>query len=84
MSVQSREDIWQQLAACRGPNQSIFFPPPRLERRSEKRGREARAKEVCGSCSVQSECLSYALTIREQHGIWGGLTENERREILNT
>lgn len=83
MSAQTRDDLWQQLAACRGPNQAIFFPPPRLERRSEKRGREQRAKEVCQSCGVQEECLAYSLTIREQHGIWGGLTENERRELLN-
>lgn len=82
MSVHELEATWQKGAACRGPNQAIFFPPPRLERRSEKRLREARAKEICMSCSVQPSCLSYALSIREQHGIWGGLTENERRESL--
>lgn len=73
--------MWQQLAACRGPHQAIFFPPPRLERRSEKRSREQRAKEICSGCGVQQQCLEYALAIREQHGIWGGLTENERREV---
>ncbi len=83
MSVHELEVTWQKGAACRGPNQAIFFPPPRLERRSEKRQREARAKEICMSCPVQASCLSYALSIREQHGIWGGLTENERRESLS-
>ena len=34
------------------------------------------------TCSVRDDCLSYALTIREQHGIWGGLSESERRELL--
>ncbi len=82
MSVHQLEQLWQQGAACRGPNQAIFFPPPRLERRSEKRLREARAKEICLSCPVRQPCLEYALTIREQHGIWGGLTENERRASL--
>ncbi len=82
MSVHELEVTWQKGAACRGPNQAIFFPPPRLERRSEKRMREARAKEICTSCPVQTSCLNYALSIREQHGIWGGLTENERRESL--
>lgn len=77
-------DTWQHRAACRGPNQIIFFPPPKLERRSEKRMREARAKEICMSCVVQNSCLDYALSIREQHGIWGGKTENERREALAT
>lgn len=82
MSVQQLELQWQHRAACRGPNQIIFFPPPRLERRTEKRQREQRAKEICGGCSVQQECLDYALSIREQHGIWGGSTESERRERL--
>lgn len=83
MSIQEVNVLWQQGAACRGPNQIIFFPPARLERRSDKRMREARAKEICESCRVQGECRDYALGIREQHGIWGGLTENERREITN-
>lgn len=43
--------------------------------------RERRAKEICASCPVQVDCRSYALTIGEQHGIWGGLTEVERRTI---
>jgi len=77
------DDRWQLRAACRGPNQVIFFPPSQLERRSDKRRREQRAKEICSTCSVQTDCLGYALDIREQHGIWGGSTENERRERLN-
>lgn len=81
MSVQEVSDLWQQAAACRGPNQVIFFPPPRLERRSDKRLREQRAKEICQMCSVRLECLNFAIDIREQHGIWGGMTENERREV---
>lgn len=75
--------IWQLGAACRGPHQAIFFPPPQLERRAEKRGREARAREICQSCSVQETCLQYAMTVGEQHGIWGGLNEHERRELLS-
>ncbi|MEM7340922.1 MAG: WhiB family transcriptional regulator [Actinomycetota bacterium] len=70
---------WQNRAACRGPNQAIFFPPPQSERRSDKRRRERRAKEICAECPVVSECREYAIGVREQHGIWGGLTEVERR-----
>jgi WhiB family redox-sensing transcriptional regulator len=81
VSIQEVSDLWQQAAACRGPNQVIFFPPARLERRTDKRRREARAKEICLTCSVKDPCLDYAVGIREQHGIWGGLTENERREV---
>ena len=73
---------WQMKAACRGPHATVFFPPPRPERRDEKRRREAEAKEICRSCPVRDACLQYALGIREQHGIWGGLSENERREML--
>lgn len=81
MSVQHVEVLWQDRAACRGPNHGIFFPPSQLERRSEKRMREKRAKEICASCPVLAECRHYAITIREQHGIWGGLTEGERRLV---
>jgi WhiB family redox-sensing transcriptional regulator len=84
MSAHQLEQLWQQGAACRGPHQAIFFPPPRLERRSEKRIREQRAKEICWACPVRQPCLDYALSIREQHGIWGGLTETERRATLTS
>jgi WhiB family redox-sensing transcriptional regulator len=81
MSIQEipLDVIWQNRAACRGPNQAIFFPPPQMERRSDKRLRERRAKEICSECAVQADCRRYAIEIREQHGIWGGLTEVERR-----
>ena len=72
---------WQLKAACRGPQAVVFFPPTSPERRDEKRFRESNAKAICEQCSVRSDCLSYALTIREQHGIWGGLSESERREL---
>ena len=81
MSVQHVDVLWQQRAACRGPNHDIFFPPSQMERRSEKRLRERRAKEICASCPVLADCRTYALQIREQHGIWGGLTEGERRLV---
>ena len=41
-----------------------------------------RAKSICKVCPVNVECLEYALTIREPYGIWGGLTETERRGML--
>ena len=74
---------WQRAAACRGPHaQAIFYPPTRSERKDEKASRERQAKEICQSCSVAGDCLEYAVTSREQHGIWGGLTEVERRIYL--
>ncbi len=81
MAIRNDQAQWQIRAACRGPQAVVFFPPTHPERRDEKRFREDNAKEICGSCSVRGECLSYALSIREQHGIWGGLSEAERREL---
>jgi WhiB family redox-sensing transcriptional regulator len=69
-------------AACRGPQAAVFFPPPQFERKDEKLERERRAKDICATCSVRMPCLDYALDIREPHGIWGGLNEAERKELL--
>ena len=74
-------EVWQPEAACKGPYHEVFYPPTKTERRRDKRKREARAKEICLRCPVIDECREYSFTVREQHGIWGGLTENERNEI---
>lgn len=81
MALRSETANWQLQAACRGPHAAVFFPPTRTERREEKRQREIHAKAICAKCSVRTECLTYALEIREQHGIWGGLNEIERHEL---
>ena len=73
---------WQHRAACRGEVAGLFFPETSLETREERRGREARAKAICATCEVRTECLEYALRARETHGIWGGLNEYERRAVL--
>jgi len=62
---------WRQLAACRGTDLDVFFP---------ERGETARpAQQVYTACPVRQPCLEYALSNRITHGIWGGLTERERR-----
>jgi len=73
---------WQFDAACRGEDSSLFFAPNYFEKREEKDGREAKAKAICVRCPVRSICLDYALRTRETHGIWGGLNELERRQLL--
>ncbi|HEX9123092.1 MAG TPA: WhiB family transcriptional regulator [Actinomycetota bacterium] len=73
---------WQQEAACRGADASLFFAPNYFERREEKLAREVKAKAFCARCPVREECLEYALRIREPHGIWGGMNEFERRQLL--
>jgi WhiB family redox-sensing transcriptional regulator len=82
MSVQRLEETWELRAACRGPQAAVFFPPAHSERRDEKADRELRAKAICSSCCVKRDCLEYALSIREPHGIWGGMNEHERRNLL--
>lgn len=73
---------WQFDAACRGEDSSLFFAPNYFEKREEKGAREAKAKALCARCPVRRPCLEYALGVREPHGIWGGLNEFERRQLL--
>ena len=82
MGIQTVNQTWQLRAACRGPESTLFFPPTASERKEEREARETKAKSICKACSVQQACLDYALDIREPHGIWGGLNEHERRELL--
>ncbi len=64
---------WQRLANCLGLDPDVFFP---------ERGASTReAKEVCRGCVVRSECLDFAVDNGERFGIWGGLSERERRKV---
>ena len=76
------EEVWQAKAACRGPHSVVFFPPSRAERKDERMARERSAKEICRTCPVVQSCLDYAVRIREANGIWGGLNEAERKQIV--
>jgi WhiB family redox-sensing transcriptional regulator len=64
---------WQADALCAQTDPEAFFP--------EKGGSTRDAKKVCGACMVKSECLEYALENDERFGIWGGLSERERRRL---
>lgn len=75
-------ESWQDRAACKGPQAAAFFPPTHSERKEEKAAREAKAKAICRHCVVRMECLEYAISIREPHGIWGGLNETERKQLV--
>jgi WhiB family redox-sensing transcriptional regulator len=64
---------WQDQANCRGANADLFFP---------ERGASTRtAKSICRECQAREECLEFAITTGEKFGIWGGLSERERRRI---
>lgn len=78
--VQKPEE-WQEAAACRTADSSVFFHPAG-ERGNQHDAREAAAKRICAECPVMAECGQAALARREQYGVWGGMTEDERRKIL--
>lgn len=65
---------WQGRAACRGVDPEVFFPTAYDD--------AWRAKEICAGCPVRIDCLAFSLRNRERYGVWGGLTESERGELL--
>jgi WhiB family redox-sensing transcriptional regulator len=67
------EASWHERALCAQTDPEAFFP--------EKGGSTREAKRVCTGCEVRSECLEYALAKDERFGIWGGLSERERRRL---
>lgn len=73
---------WLLDAACKGEHTAAFFPPAHFERKELRLARERHAKAICAQCAVASECLDYALRTREPHGVWGGLNEVERRQLI--
>jgi WhiB family redox-sensing transcriptional regulator len=64
---------WQDRALCAQTDPEAFFP--------EKGGSTREAKKICLGCEVRNECLEYALAHDERFGIWGGLSERERRRL---
>jgi WhiB family transcriptional regulator, redox-sensing transcriptional regulator len=77
------EAEWREDAACLAYPAVLFFGLDDSETPAERRSREERAKRVCYTCSVRHDCLEYALATKEPYGIWGGLTEIERRGRLH-
>ena len=64
---------WQEQALCAETDPEAFFP--------EKGGSTREAKKICTGCEVKAQCLEYALSNDERFGIWGGLSERERRRL---
>ena len=67
---------WLEYAACAGVDADLFFPVGNGDSVGEQ---TADAKRVCAGCPVKSECLDWALETRQYTGVWGGLSERERR-----
>jgi len=64
---------WRYRAACRGADLTVFFPG--------RGGSAEPARQICAGCPVRQPCLDYALSHGITHGIWGGLTERDRRPL---
>ena len=67
------DERWRQHAACKHHPRHWWF--------DDEQNRFATAKAICKTCPVRTECLNYALSLDNMHGIWGGTTSNERRTI---
>lgn len=68
-----RPELWTEKALCAQTDPDAFFP--------EKGGTTKPGKRICQGCEVRDECLKYALDNDERFGIWGGLSERERRRL---
>lgn len=64
---------WHELAGCRGADTDLFF--------IERGGSSREAKRICEGCVVRGECLTFAVEHREEWGVWGGMTERERKVV---
>jgi WhiB family redox-sensing transcriptional regulator len=71
--IAAGDESWRLDGLCAETDPEAFFP--------EKGGSTRDAKRVCAGCPVRSECLEYALGNDERFGIWGGLSERERRRV---
>lgn len=73
MNADARLALLAAHGACTPATQHLFFPPPGSDGHA--------AKAICATCPVIAECLDYALSAGERHGVWGGLTEAERERL---
>jgi WhiB family redox-sensing transcriptional regulator len=72
------EQNWWSAATCRSADPELFFPISAFGQALEQ---VEEAKAICARCPVRRQCLAFALRTRQAHGIWGGMTEEERAFI---
>lgn len=78
LALANADYTWRTRAICRDTDPDLFFP---VGTTGQALVQIARAKEVCGECPVKTDCLDYALETNQDSGIWGGLDEEQRRNI---
>jgi WhiB family transcriptional regulator, redox-sensing transcriptional regulator len=69
------QENWRSLAACQSADPDLFFP---VSSSGQSIAQVAQAKAICAGCQVRRECLAFALRTHQVHGVWGGLSEQER------
>lgn len=74
-------DDWRDRSLCRDSDPELFFP---IGTTGHAIDQIDAAKEVCERCTVQAECLEFALATNQEAGVWGGTTEDERRRLRRT
>ena len=74
-----RQEHWRSLAACQFADPDLFFP---ISSSGPALAQVAQAKAICAGCQVRRECLAFALRTDQVHGVWGGLSEQERYQVL--
>lgn len=67
---------WRERSACQSVDPDLFFP---VSASGSSLEQVEKAKAVCATCRVRRECLAFALATRQAHGVWGGMSEQERR-----
>lgn len=77
-----RFEPWRAEAACRNKPPRLFFPPSEDPYSRQRNSLYDYARMICAGCPVREACLDFALRSREQHGLWGGLAPEERRQLL--
>jgi len=78
LALGSADYTWRKNAICRDTDPDLFFP---VGSTGYALVQIDRAKQVCGECPVQDDCLQYAIETNQDSGIWGGTSEEERRQI---
>ena len=77
-AVTDRRLGWLDLGACRDEDPDLFFP---IASAGPGLAQVAAAKAVCGRCTVREACLRFALETHQDSGVWGGMSEEERRTV---
>ena len=72
---------WQYAGACHNADPGVFFSPE-AERGAKRERREEAAKALCRRCPVIQRCREHALKVQEPYGVWGGLSESDRANLV--